>query len=283
MTRWQRKWCETGAAEQQIADWKAQLRGASPVFPVDRADGSTLLSSPVAYEPVRLTGDLAARLSALAGARSATLFMTLLTGFKTMLLARTGRNDICVATAMANRSREKTERVVGLLENTTIVRTRLDPDLTFGEALDRVRHAVLEAHARQQLPFDILAARMAQEDGLELGSITQAFFILQNAFRPLRLPDVAVRPFGDVFRQGQAVMPVDRTWLSVALKETEDGIIGSCCYKTELFESDTLQQWIANFRTILAKGAENPQISLGRLAEHCSIDSRRRPATTTSA
>jgi non-ribosomal peptide synthetase component F len=219
----------------------------------------------------------------LGGAQSATLFMTLLTGFKTMLLARSGRNDICVATAMANRPQEKTERVVGLVENTIIVRTRLDPDLSFAEALKRVRHAVLEAHARQQLPFDILAARMAEDDGLDLASVSQAFFILQNAFRPLRLPDVAVRPFGDVFRQGQAVMPVDRTWLAVTLKETEEGIIGSCCYKTEPFEADTLQRWTANFRTILAKGAENAEMSLGRLAELGSVASKLRPATSTSA
>jgi len=283
VTRWQRQWCATSAAEQQIADWKEQLRGASPVFPTDRADGSTLLASPVAYEPVRLTRDLVARLSALGGAQSATLFMTLLTGFKTMLLAESGRNDICVATAMANRSQEKTERVVGLVENTIIARTRLELDLSFAEAIERVRHAVLEAHARQQLPFDILAARMAEEDGLDLASVSQAFFILQNAFRPLRLPDVSVRPFGDVFRQGQAVMPVDRTWLAVTLKETEEGIIGSCCYKTELFEPDALQSWIASFRTILTKGVENPEISLGRLAELCSVFSDPRPATTTSA
>jgi non-ribosomal peptide synthetase component F len=224
-----------------------------------------------------------ARLSALGSAQSATLFMTLLTAFKTVLLAQSGRNHICVATAMANRSQEKTERVVGLVENTVIVRTRLDLDLSFGAALERVRHAVLEAHARQQLPFDILAARMAEEDRLGLASVTQAFFILQNAFRPLRLPDVAVRPFGDVFRQGQAVMPVDRTWLAVTLKETEEGIIGSCCYKTELFESDALQSWIATFRAILAKGVENPEMPLGRLAEHCSISFQPRPATTTSA
>jgi amino acid adenylation domain-containing protein len=283
VSRWQRQWCGTSTAEQQIADWSEHLRGAAPVFPTDRADGGTLLASPVAHEPIRLTKDLVARLSALGSAQSATLFMTLLTAFKTVLLAQSGRNHICVATAMANRSQEKTERVVGLVENTVIVRTRLDLDLSFGAALERVRHAVLEAHARQQLPFDILAARMAEEDRLGLASVTQAFFILQNAFRPLRLPDVAVRPFGDVFRQGQAVMPVDRTWLAVTLKETEEGIIGSCCYKTELFESDALQSWIATFRAILAKGVENPEMPLGRLAEHCSISFQPRPATTTSA
>jgi hypothetical protein len=283
VTRWQRRWCETAAAERQMTDWKEQLQGASPVFPTDRADGSTLLSSPVAYEPVRLNRDLMARLSAVGGAQCATPFMTLLTGFKAMLLSASGRNDICVATAMANRAQEKTERVVGLLENTTIVRTRLNLDLSFAEALDRVRHSVLEAHARQQLPYDILAARMAEEDGLELTSITQAFFILQNAFRPLRLPNVAIRPFGDFFRQGQAVMPVDRTWLAVTLKETDEGIIGSCCYKTEMFEADALQRWIANFRAILAKGAENPEMSLGRLAELGSIASELRPTISTSA
>jgi hypothetical protein len=128
-----------------------------------------------------------------------------------------------------------------------------------------------------------LAARTLEEDGIGPAPITQAFFILQNAFRPLCLPDVAVRPFGDVLRQGQAVMPVDRTWLAVTLKETDEGIIGSCCYKTELFEADTLQRWIANFRTILAKGAENPEMPLGRLAELGSVASELRPATSTSA
>jgi Condensation domain len=283
VTRWQRRWCAANAAGQQIADWEEQLRGASPILSTERSDGGTLLASPVAYEPVQLTRDLVARLSALGGAQRATLFMTLLTGFKTMLLARSGRDDICVATAMANRLQEKTERVVGLLENTTIVRTRLDLDLSFAEALERVRHAVLEAHARQQLPFDILAARIAKEEGLDLTSIAQVFFILQNAFRPLRLPDVAIRPFGDVLRQGQAVMPVDRTWLAVTLKETEEGLIGSCCYKSELFESGAVNSWIANFRTILTTGAEKPEMRLGRLAELCSTSSDPRPATITSA
>ena len=81
--------------------------------------------------------------------------MTLLAGFKAMLLARTGRGDICVATAMANRTYQQwTERVIGPMENTTLIRTRMDSDLSFREALSRVRNSVLEAHARQELPFE---------------------------------------------------------------------------------------------------------------------------------
>ena len=37
-------------------------------------------------------------LKALSHSRGATLFMSLLTGFKTLLLLRSGHNDICVAT-----------------------------------------------------------------------------------------------------------------------------------------------------------------------------------------
>ena len=142
--------------------------------------------------------------------------MTLLAGFKTMLLARSGRSDICVATAMANRSQLRTERVIGPMENTTLIRTRIDADLSFQEALSRVRDSVLEAYARQELPFDILAARLAEEDGLDPASLIQVFFVLQNAFRPLKLPDVTVRSFA--YPDGQPVLPIDRTWLTVMLE-----------------------------------------------------------------
>ena len=50
----------------------------------------------------------------------------------------------------------------------------------------------------------------------------------------LKLPEVTVRPFA--YREGQPVMPIDRTWLSMSLKETPSGITGTCSYKQELFE-----------------------------------------------
>jgi len=167
---------------------------------------------------------------------------------------------------MANRSQPRTERVIGPVANTALICTRLDPDLSFQEALRRVRDSVLQACARQELPFDVLAARLAEEDGPDPASLTQVFFVLQNAFRrSLKLPPVAVRPFA--YGEGQQVMAFDRTWLRVALKETPSGITGTCTYKNELFEPGTPQHWIEDYRTILAKAAENPETSLGRLAD----------------
>jgi acyl-CoA synthetase (AMP-forming)/AMP-acid ligase II/NRPS condensation-like uncharacterized protein/acyl carrier protein len=263
---WQRQWSTSDAAARQFDYWKERLREVPPVFPTNGKFAGAPLAARVSQEPADVPKDLVARLRALSHSQGATLFMTLLTGLKTLLLARTGHEDICVATSMANRSQLQTERVIGAVANTTIIRTRLDAELSFLEALSRVREAVLEAYARQELPFEILTARLAEEEGLDPGSLMQAFFILRNAFRgPLKLPDVGLRPFANL--DGQPAMPIDSTWLLLTLRETPSGIAGTCRYKEDLFEPGTCHDWIADYKAILAKAAGNSATPLGRLAD----------------
>jgi acyl-CoA synthetase (AMP-forming)/AMP-acid ligase II/acyl carrier protein len=270
--RWERRWSTGDAATRQFAYWKRRLRAASPVFAAMNSDVAGEVTAPNAQERFHLSNDLVARLTALGHSRGATLFMALLAGFKTLLLLRSGRNDICVATMMANRSQPGTERVIGPFANTTMIRTRIDPDLSFQEALDRVRDGVLEAYDRHELPCDMIAARLAEEAGVDPGSLIQFYFVLQVASRrPIRLHDVAVRPFGD--REGQGVvMPIDRTWLRMTLRETTSGITGACRYKNDLFEPNAVQHWIGDYKTILAKAAVNPKKSLGRLLAKAGRD-----------
>ncbi|NOJ48763.1 AMP-binding protein [Bradyrhizobium archetypum] len=264
--RWQRVWSTSAAANRQFAYWKGRLDKVSPLFATPKINiGGELISS-VIQEPFQMSNDLVARLRGLSHSRGVTLFMTLLAGFKTLLLLRTARTDFCVATLMANRAQLRRERVIGPFANTALIRTRIDADLTFGEALNRVREAVWEAYAQQELPFDIIAARLAEEAGLSPASLVQIYFILQVAFRrPPKLPDVTVRPFG--YQEGRTAMPIDRAWLSMALKESSSGITGLCGYKSDLFEPNTAQDWIADYTAILAKAAANPDKELGRLSD----------------
>jgi amino acid adenylation domain-containing protein len=264
--RWQRSWCDTSSAAQQFAYWQERLREASPVFRWNGVDDGALLCSRIDHESVELPQDLVARLGALSRMQGGTLFMTLLTGFEALLAARSRRDDICIATAMANRSQQATERVIGLFENTTIIRTRLDANLTFADALSRVRDAVLEAYARQTLPFEILVTRLTEKDHPDPASITQVFFGVKNALPDsLKLPDLAVSAFGNVHREGQTALPIDRTHVAVMLKETASGIIGSCAYKNALFRADTIRDWIADYKEILSKAAAHPKTPLGLL------------------
>jgi amino acid adenylation domain-containing protein len=262
---WQRWWCTSDLARRQIANWRDRLHGATPLFSRGGNAAGARPGSVTAREPVHLPTDLVARLGAFSRSHEASPFMTLLTAFKTMLLARNERRDICIATIMANRDELWTEGVVGPFENTTLIRTRLDPELSFREALARVREAVLEAHAGQRLPFEILASRLAEDDGVDPASLTQAFFVLQNAVRrPLELRDLAVRSFGNAY-DGQPVLPIDQTWLTLMLKEGPSGITGSCAYKDDLFDTGTIHQWMADYLTILARAVAEPERKIGLL------------------
>jgi non-ribosomal peptide synthetase component F len=263
--RWQRLWSTSEAANRQFAYWKGRLENVSPLFAMPKINIGGELTSHVVQEPFQISDALVSRLRGLSNSRGVTLFMTLLAGFKTLLLLRTGRPDICVATLMANRAQLGRERVIGPFANTTLIRTQIDPDLTFSEALNRVRDAVLEGHARQELPFDIIAARLAEETGLCPATLVQVYFVLQVAFRrPVKLPDVTVRPFE--YQEGRSVMPIDRAWVSMTLKETSSGMTGVFGRKNDLFEN-AVQDWIADYAVILAKAAANPDKQLRRLVD----------------
>ncbi len=264
--RWQRRWSTRGEANGQYDYWKRRLDQALPPFAALRSNAGDELISPVSQQRFQISDDLMAHLNALSRSRGVTRFMILLAGFKALLLQKSGRNDICVATSMANRCRPGTERVIGPFANTTLIRTQLGADLTFDEALVRVREAVLEAYARQELPFDTIVSRLAKEAGLHSASLVQVYFALQAAFRrPLRLPGITAGPFE--YQEGRSAMPIDRAWLSITLKETPTGITGICGHKTNLFEPNTVEHWTADYTAILAKAAANPATQLGRLAE----------------
>ncbi|QOZ47455.1 non-ribosomal peptide synthetase [Bradyrhizobium sp. CCBAU 53340] len=262
VARWQRWWCGTEAARRQAADWTENLRGALPLF-----DGKAPPGAPTGHHPLSLEHDLVARLAAHARQHNATLFMCLLTGLKALLLARTGHTDISVATAMANRAQPDTEQIVGPFENTVIVRSRITPDLSFTQGLLRVRQSVLDAHARQELPFNMLADHLEQE-GIDTAALLQVYFTLQNPLRqPLDLPNVAVRSIGNVAREGQPVLPIDQTWLSLMLKERPTGITGSCNYKGELLDGGMVGAWMQDLIALLAAAVAQPHTPLGRLLD----------------
>jgi acyl-CoA synthetase (AMP-forming)/AMP-acid ligase II/acyl carrier protein len=260
--RWQHQWCNSDAASSQLAYWKTHLQKAKPLF--GKADAESELTSPIAQERMRISKNLSARLRVLSHTQGATLFMTLLAGFKALLLLRTGRNDLCVATTMANRSQPGSERVIGSLANTTLILTELDADISFQEALHRVRGAVLETYARQELPFDAIVSRLSEEGGVDPASLIQAYFVLQVAFRqPIKMAGLAIRPFG--YREGQSLMPVDRTWLCMTLRETLSSMTGTFRYKEDLFEAKIIRRWIADYTTILVNATANPSKSLSAL------------------
>ena len=93
----------------------------------------------------------------------------------------------CVATLVANRTRQETEGLIGLLVNTVILRTDLGGNPTCREVLQRVRATTLAAYAHQDLPFEELVRTLERERHLQRTSLCQVMVIWQNSMlRPLQ-------------------------------------------------------------------------------------------------
>ena len=97
----------------------------------------------------------------LARARGATLYMTLLAAFQTLLYRYTGDvEEVSVGSTLAGRSRSEFADVVGYFVNPVVLRTSFSGDPTFEELLERVRRTVLAAFEHQDYPFALLVDRL---------------------------------------------------------------------------------------------------------------------------
>ena len=168
--------------EAQLAYWTEQLRDPFPVLelPTDRPRG-TGLHVHTARQPVEIPDNLCKVLKDRSQQEGSTLFMACLTGFKMLLYGYTGQEDVRVATLVANRTRQETVGLIGLLVNTVILRTNLGGNPTCREVLQRVRATTLAAYGHQDLPFEDLIRTLEHEQNLQRASLCQVMMIWQNA------------------------------------------------------------------------------------------------------
>ena len=118
-------------------------------------------------------------LRALSHEKGTTPANTLLALFKLFLFQLTRQQDICVGMAAANRGRPELEPLLGAFVNLLPLRTRITPDLEFGDLLDRVTRTSADALDHQDYPYDlILRGRGPAADNRDPVNVIYAY---QNA------------------------------------------------------------------------------------------------------
>ena len=167
--------------QESLAWWHDRLAGAPPLLalPTDRPRPPRQTFS-AARETFVIPRELVDRLKGLARGERATLFMTLLAGFQTMLHRYGGSDDMVVGTLVAGRTRVETEGLIGLFANMLAMRGDLAGDPTFRELLRKTRDRALEAYAHQDLPFDSVVESFNPERNLSYPPIVQVTFQVRN-------------------------------------------------------------------------------------------------------
>ncbi len=248
------------AVDRQIAYWRTQLAGADLVLdlPTDRPRPS-VHTPRGAIERRVFSSALRDRLVTVSRAANASLFMTLLAAFQTLLSRYTGRDDILVGTATAGRGEVELEHLIGFFVNTLVMRTDLSSDPTLRELLGRVREVALDAFDHQHVPFERLITDLDVARSLSHAPLFQVMFILQNAPRQrLELPGLTMEELE--FDPGTAKFD-----LTVEMAELDEGLECAFEYSTDLFEAATIARMLGHFERLLEGIAADPGQRLSRL------------------
>jgi amino acid adenylation domain-containing protein len=255
---WQRRRLAAGSLAGQLAYWKRQLSDlpARLSLPTDRVPAVRTFQG--ARWPVRIGEAPARALRALGRSEGATPFMVLLAGFQAALHRLTGERDLAVGTPVANRGLPELEGLIGLFVNTLVLRGRVSGDLPFADHLAAVRQATIEAHAHQDLPFELLVEELQPVRDTGTTPLFQVAFALQDQPLELRLPGLRC----ELLEADSGTAKFD---LSFLLAAREDGLAGHLEYASDLFDRTTAARLASCIELLLEGLADGSGLPLSRL------------------
>ncbi|HEX7942032.1 MAG TPA: condensation domain-containing protein, partial [Gemmatimonadaceae bacterium] len=269
---WQRSWMETEDGHRQLDYWLKALASRPPPIelPLDRPRPSVM--SFEGHEHCELIDhELGARLDAFAQTHGATLYMTMLAAFFALLHRYSRQDDLCIAMPVGNRTSEIRD-VMGMLLNMLPLRVDMSGRPTFCELLDRVRKSTAEGHAHADVPWSRIVEAMSPVRDSQRLPLFNICFGLQNP--PMNRVDLgALELRMDKEHNGSSKFD-----LSVIASPACDHILGQIPvpetralsmyweYSTALFEESTIRRMAANYRLLLERAMQEPDVPVGDLA-----------------
>jgi amino acid adenylation domain-containing protein/non-ribosomal peptide synthase protein (TIGR01720 family) len=257
---WQHQWLDGAVLDAQLAWWREQLAGITPLeLPTDRPR-PPVRTFRGAQVPVVLPRSVAERLNALCQREGVTPFMLLLATWQVLLSRYAGQEDVSVGSPIAGRQRGELEGLIGLFVNTLVMRAHVGSRMSFRDVLSQVKEAALGAYAHQDLPFERLVDALKPERDLSRNPLVQVLFAVQNTPLPeLRMPGLSLSPLQ------VDDLPV-KFELELNLAESDSGYAGFLGYNTDLFEAATARRMVEHFRVLVESVVDRPEAPLASVS-----------------
>ena len=251
--KWQRQRFDGERLESHLSYWRKQLANIATLqFPTDRPR-QTLQAACGARKYFVFSERLSSELKSLSHRHGATPFMILLAAFQTLLHRYSGQTDIAIGSAVAGRSRNEFEALLGLFLNVLILRLDLSGNPTFVETIARAREVCLGALRHQELPFEKLVEELHPERLLGRNPLFQVSFAYQNTPQvPLRLSRITVEDL-------EVETGIARFDLHLFMEEVDGHLNGYCDYDINLFDAGTIERMLGHFQTLLEGIVADPE------------------------
>ncbi|MEX0446104.1 condensation domain-containing protein, partial [Xenorhabdus sp. SGI246] len=247
--QWQQSWLQGDVLKKQLTYWQNQLAGISPVHRVP-LDNPRLEKQNIegCFHTQRISSRLTQAIRGLCAKHNVTLFMFLETAFAVLLSRYSNEKDIVIGTGLAGRRHHDIEPLIGFFVNSLVIRTDLSGQPTFSQLLKQNSRTILDAYEHQDLPFELVVEKLSPERSLNHNPIFQIIFAVQNNQRDTTLEQDNIADFGD------DLLKTTRFDLEVHVYEEEQTSELSIVWvsNTSLFNSSTVERFIANYETLLS-------------------------------
>ncbi|MDZ8258877.1 non-ribosomal peptide synthetase [Nostoc sp. ChiQUE01b] len=251
---WQRQWLQSEVLQTQLDYWKQQLKNAPTLLelPTDRPrPGIQTFRGATQY--IEISTQLSQKLANFSRQEGATLYMTLLAAYVTLLYRYTGSDDIIVGTPLAKRDRTELEGLIGFFVNTLVLRTDLSGNPSFQKLLHRVRQVTLKAYTHPDLPLEELVKALQPQRDLSHTPLFQVMFILESVLTSeIEMSGLTVSSFA-------AERTIAKFDLTLFIKNTGNKLVAAWQYNTDLFDAPTIERMAGHFVTLLEGVIANPQ------------------------
>ncbi|TDG03105.1 condensation protein [Paraburkholderia guartelaensis] len=260
---WKGEFLASAAIDRARVHWRQELKGFSrfdvkgdrPRPPERRFQG--------VIRSILLPGEMSERLIAAAKAQGVTLFSVAAAGLAMSLQKTTGQPKVAMGTQMSVRDQQELEGVIGPLINTVILRLDVTQGSTLADVTAQCGAKLSDAIEHLHVPFEEMMEMAGDVSDMNRPPLCSVNFALQQSFVGM----------GDEVRRQDFAATTSPSFNAGALYDLNffmvrrpEGWRISCEGDTDLYDIETIDRYLAQWREVLEAAEVIPQRALAPAA-----------------
>jgi amino acid adenylation domain-containing protein len=243
--------------ERHLIFWKSKLEGNLPELSLPynfpKNNRSEFVSKTYTYIIPNTTIKQIKAFLKLENVTSHIFFMTI---FKILMFRYSSEEDVLVGTIFSS----ETDQEKKIAKNTTVLRTLMQEDMTFLEALHEVKTVIQEALNYQSVPFNKIASEITQENSQNRNPFFQVMMNMGNKENEnWKRTDFSL---GKKDIRDQYFLPVE---LHLKVVEESDKYKCSITYNTSLFTQETIVRMEGHLNNLIEGSILAPETKISLL------------------
>jgi amino acid adenylation domain-containing protein/thioester reductase-like protein len=176
-------------------------------------------------------------------------YMLFVSTFLILLHRYTGQDEIILGSPVANRNQKETKRMMGVLVNNIVIRSKLNEDETINEFFEKMKEQILSDISNQPYPFDMLIKKLNIKVDNSRNPMFDVMFTYQNK------EENTVQLSGKNVNVLELDNNISKFNLSIEVKPKMHTINVEYC--TKLFKKETIENLFEHYLYMLTDIIEN--------------------------